>query len=131
MIRSRRGSQAVEFALAVPFLFGIVSSVVDLAEYLNINDALVAAVASGARSGALVEKSSGKDPLVVAHDTATTSWGVSLVRGTPTFGVVYSGQTPDRLLVLSGSVPFDPLFGFLPLPNAITHSSTVLTVIQP
>jgi hypothetical protein len=130
MRRDRRGSQAVEFALIVPFLLGILSSVVDLAEFLNVKDGLVAAVSAGARAGALVEKYQQLDPQQVARDTALTSWDVSGLPDEPTLVVTYLGAKPDRLLVVEGTIPFRPLFGFLPLPEEITYTGAVLMVIQ-
>jgi Flp pilus assembly protein TadG len=130
MRRGRRGSQAVEFALSVPFMLAIVSTVVDLSEFLNRKDALVASVAAGARAGAVVEKYQHLDPREVAVATALTSWDVSGASGTPTLRASYVGTKPDRLVEVSGTVPFEPLFGFLPLPETIGYTGAVLMVIQ-
>lgn len=130
MRRTRRGSQAVEFALSAPFLLGILSTVIDLAEYLNTKDALVAAVAAGARAGALIEEYEHVDPREAAMATALTSWDVSGVSGTPTLAVTYTGTKPDRLIEVTGVVEFEPLFGFLPLPETVSHTGTVLMVMQ-
>lgn len=127
----RRGSQAVEFALAVPVLLTLFSGVVDVSESLMVHDALVAAVGEASRGGSVVDPAAG-DREATALSTATQAWSATERAETPQFTAVIQGAAPDRMLVVTGTVTVQPLIGLVPLPNTLSWSArTRLTVQAP
>jgi Flp pilus assembly protein TadG len=118
--RSRRGSNAVEFALTLPVLCALGAGVIDLGQFLWYANALVSAVSDGARAGSIV------DTKVTSATTTATSvtladWNNQGLGGTPTLKV----SVANNWLTVSGTIDVPPLFGFLPLPTSTTYSSTV------
>ena len=129
--RSRRGSQAIEFALLVPLLLILVSGIVDLGQYMYVADGLVNAVSQGGRQGALADSDDGESASATAMSIASASWTASELPGTLTVTANVSGAAPDALVVVTGTVPFSGFFGFLTLPSTITYTSTVRLMYQP
>lgn len=124
---SRRGSQAVEFALVLPVLTGLVSGVIDLGAYLHRTDALVQAAADGARAGAADED----DPAGRAKTVAQTAWSSMGLPGAPTFDVAEVGSPPTRVVRVSATYSFTPWFGLVPIPETIDYSCAFLLETQP
>ncbi|MBX2797374.1 MAG: pilus assembly protein [Myxococcales bacterium] len=124
----RRGSQAVEFALLLPFLVALVSGVIDLGVYLSRTTALVQASADGARIGAAAED--GDDALATAVRTATAAWTATGVPGEAVFTASLEGSAPQRRVEVDGTLSYDPYFGFVPLPATIRSSSTFRLFVQ-
>jgi Flp pilus assembly protein TadG len=130
-VRSRRGNQAIEFALVVPLLLILVSGIVDLGQYMFVADGLVNAVSQGGRQGALADPDDGEDAAAIATTIANASWAASELPGALTVTAAVSGVEPDALVVVTGSVPFSGFFGFLTLPATISYTSTVRMMYQP
>lgn len=122
----RRGSNIVEFALLVPIIVLLIAGTVDLAVYVMLSDALVSAVGEGARSGAQVE--AGSDPKETALLVAKAAWMNAELPGEVSFELSIDGSAPDQLLVLAGSVPYEPFFGFVGLPKSVDYKATVRLV---
>jgi Flp pilus assembly protein TadG len=129
--RSRRGSQAVEFACSLPILMLFAAGICDLSQYLYVTEGMVAAVASGTRAGAVVGVASTSDPLLVATSTARTSWNTAGLPGTPVFTARYAGSSPDREIVLEGTTDFVAYFGLVPaIPKSLGYTGTMRAVRQ-
>jgi Flp pilus assembly protein TadG len=129
--RSRRGNQAIEFALVVPLLLILISGIVDLGQYMYVADGLVNSIAQGGRQAALADQDDGESPTATATTIANASWAASELPGTLTVTAALSGAAPDQLVVVTGTVPFSGFFGFLTLPSTISYTSTVRLMYQP
>jgi Flp pilus assembly protein TadG len=128
---SRRGNQAIEFAIAAPLLLILLAGIIDLGQYMYVADGLVEAVAQGGRQGALADSDDGEDPVATAVGIASASWAATELPGALTVTAATSGAAPDALIVVNGSVPFSPWFGFLNLPASVGYTSTVRLMYQP
>ena len=115
---TRRGSQAVEFALVLPILLMMISAAVDVGDYLGRNRALVEAAADGARAGA----ADADDPAGVAEATAATAWDAMGSFGTPRFSASIDGQAPQQRVVVSATLPYEPFFGLVPTPETLSYT---------
>lgn len=131
MTGSRRGNQAIEFALLLPLLLILISGIVDLGQYMFVADGLVNAVSQGGRQGALADPDEDEDVVAVATSIANASWAASELPGALTVTAAVNGTEPDALVVITGTVPFSGFFGFLNLPSTITYTSTVRLMYQP
>lgn len=129
MSRTRRGSQAVEFALLLPILVTLFAGMVDFAQYLFLADGVVAAVGEGARAGAAASAS--EDPSALATQVAQTSWANAGLPGTLELNVQFQGSAPDQWIVVGGSVAYAAWFGFIGMPGTVSYTSIVRLVEQP
>lgn len=129
--RRRRGSQAIEFALVLPVLCILGAGVVDLGQYMFLQDGVTAAVAQGARVGALSDAAEGEDPIANAQAAATTAWTTSDMPGTLTVTATLVGSAPDQRIVVDATTPFTSWFGFVTFPANITYRATVRMMYQP
>ena len=124
----RRGSYAIEFGLLLPILLTLASGVVDVGHYLVSADALTAAVADGARAGALTEDLANQ--AAVAEAVAQQNFNAADLPVTATFVSTITPNPPDTQLELVGTVDIDYYFGWLNLPATITYQITIRTAYQ-
>lgn len=108
MRRQRRGSDAIEFALVLPVILLILSGLIDYGVFLQERSAMVSAVRSGARVGAMTDFTNGPEAEAIA--VATNAFTQSGTRGTPVFTAVVSGTVPDQTILVDGTMPFEPMF---------------------
>lgn len=128
---NRRGATAVEFALTLPVLLLLAAAVVDIGQYLYVADGMVAAVAEGARAGALADPDDGEDPILTAKAAADLWWTASEIADPLTVDATIVGVAPDAMLVVTGTIGLNPAFGLLHLPAAATYSHTIRLTYQP
>ncbi len=134
--RSRRGNSAVEFALTLPILVLLLAGVIDLGQFMFLNDALVNAVSQGARAGAMANEDATptpEDPLAIAEEVTEETWAASEVDGVLTVVASTWVDTADGAahVRVTGTVPFTGLFGILTLPASVSYESTVYMMYQP
>jgi hypothetical protein len=122
----RRGSEAIEFALTLPWFLLLLSGVMDFSWYFFTTWRLSASLREGARIGSVTSEAD--DPVGTAEDEAETrgdNYGLTWT-STPTGEVV--DDPPQRRLELSGSVEVQKLIGLVPLPTIA--SSTVVIRLE-
>jgi Flp pilus assembly protein TadG len=129
-ITSRRGAQAVEFALTAPILLLLLAGIIDLGQYMYVADGVVNAVAQGGRLGALADPGKSQNPVTTATNMAQASWAASDLDGTLTVTASNSGVDPDIMIVVVGTAPFNAYFGFLNLPTQVSYTHTVRRMYQ-
>jgi Flp pilus assembly protein TadG len=128
---SRRGSNAIEFALILPVLLILVAGVVDLGQLLYLADATVAAVAEGARAGALADPDDGEIPTAVADVAATQWWTAAEIPASFAVASQVTGAAPDAVLEVRGTVTFNAAFGLIDLPASASYTQTIRLFHQP
>jgi hypothetical protein len=119
--RSRRGANALEFALTLPVFLVFMLGVVDYGYLMMCKALLDASLMEGTREGAITDPALVPNIRVVAQTTAA-----GIVAGVCTgctFNCVDSGAPPARELSCTGSWPITPLVGFVPMPANITSQS--------
>jgi Flp pilus assembly protein TadG len=117
----RRGSQAIEFALALPMLVVLSAGAVDVGQYLYTSERLAAVASDGARAGALADIAEGEDAVYSAMAVTQRAWDTTGLPGTLKIDAFVQGAAPDQEIVVDVTVDADPFFGFIPLhPDAMT-----------
>ena len=128
----RRGATAVEFVLTLPVLLILLAGVVDLGQYLFLSDAVAAAIAEGARAGALANPKKGEDPLAIARAAADQWWTAAEMPVNLTVTATFAGTgAPTERLILRGTTPFGSQLSFLNIPATVAYSHTIRLFHQP
>ena len=128
----RRGATAVEFVLTLPVLLILLAGVVDLGQYLFLSDAVAAAIAEGARAGALANPKKGEDPLAIARAAADQWWTAAEMPVNLTVTATFAGTgAPTERLILRGTTPFGSQLSFLNIPATVAYSHTIRRFHQP
>jgi Flp pilus assembly protein TadG len=126
MKRWKRGSQAVELALALPFLLVASGGAMDVGQYLYLSERVAAVASEGARVGARADTLKNENPVALAQAAASTAWGATEIPGTLSVTAAVTGAVPSQRMVVTATVASNPVFGFLSLvPSATTMSRTV------
>jgi Flp pilus assembly protein TadG len=122
----RRGSQAVEIALALPMIIVLSGGAVDVGQYLYLTERVAAAASEGARAGALADVPQGEDPVAIAEAAAHLAWSGQELPGSLAVNAVVEGAVPSQRVVVSTTLTSEPLFQSLSLlPDTVTVSRTV------
>lgn len=115
---SRRGSNAVEFALLAIPLFGITFASIDYGWYFGVRHVLHNAAYEGARAGSIVAMpSDGGDPPLAATTEAEAAWTSTGMSVTAGFTAVIVGAPPNAAIQVTGNVPSPTLSGLTPIPG--------------
>lgn len=123
---NRRGSQAVELALALPLIVVLSGGAVDVGQYLYLTERVAAAASEGARAGALVDPDAGGSPSAVAVAAAQTAWSGQELPGSLGVDARIEGAVPSQRVVVATTLTNSPLFGSLSfLPDTVTITRTV------
>ncbi len=123
-MRSRRGAQAVEFALALPIMVMLVSGTADLSWYLHLKHGVVNVAGQAARAGAAVNpEDTNLTPSQVAVGVAQDVWLQSYGDNSLNVSAVTSGVAPDQMLTVTATLDFTNrrMIGFVPTPDAVRH----------
>lgn len=122
----RRGSQAVELALALPLIIVLSGGAVDVGQYLYLTERVAAAASEGARAGALANVPMGEDPAAIAEAAAYTAWSGQELPGTLDVNAVVAGAVPSQRVVVATTLTGSPMFAWLSLlPETVTVTRTV------
>jgi hypothetical protein len=114
MRRKRRGANAVEFALTIPYFLLITFIMIDWGWYFGVRAAMEALVSVGCRNAALT------DPMLVDVPAVTQDALGEMLNAIPgaTCGagciieVAEVGEVPGRSLLCKASLPYTPLTNF-------------------
>ena len=122
--RSRRGSNAVEFALILPILITLFAGIVEWGWTLNQQMMVVQAAREGARAGVSTPRDD--DPETAAQARVVQSlndMGLNGSAATVTVSIV--GAYPDELLQVDLALPHEPIIGLVPMPVDLKAALTM------
>lgn len=129
--RTRRGAQAVEFALVLPVVMLIASGVIDYGQYFNRDMEVLTAARDAARSASAMENALGDpSPCALADEVVdehlTPSGLATGAQVTVQVVDVTDGAASDRVVRVDVSVPYTSPFGLFSVsPSAHTSSATM------
>ena len=129
MARRRRGGNAIEFALLLPVLFGLLTGIMDYGWFYGLKFASDSAARQGARVGALTPQ--GEDPNGTALLAATDRWTQLGMPGTPTVVSFRSGAAPLETMVVRVQLNVASLVGFVVGPSTIESTAVQRMEEQP
>src|SRR5262249_1075592 len=128
MIRTkRRGSQAVELALAMPFLLVASGGAMDLGQFLYLSERVAAVAAEGARAGSVADLKK-ENAVTLATAAANTPWAAAGIGGKVGVAAPLPGAVPSQRVVVTASVASHPVFGFLHIPPSATSITRAVRV---
>jgi hypothetical protein len=123
----RRGGQALEFALGLPISLALLAGLTDYHLVMKQRGALSVVARDAARAGSLV-------PLGEPVESEANAQGrraLELAGLDGTVDCVLAGFSPDQEVRCEATSPVTPLFGFVPLPDDLTHAVTMRMEEQP
>lgn len=129
---SRRGSNAIEFALVLPVFVLLLVAIMDFGWLFFIDSTLDQATVVGCRAGSLVDPGSGETNVEEVRRTAELAMEEDLLRsggGECTtdcrFDVSLYGDPPGRSMFCEVERDFVPLIGFVVAPLTLTSTIAV------
>lgn len=120
--RSRRGANAVEFALVMPVLLAVLSGVMDYGWYFHQQILMTSAVRDAVRTGAATPATASNTPEEAAETAVLHALDEAGVALEVTATASRSGAPPDQVLTLTVSAGYDRLVGLVPLPDTLGAS---------
>ena len=132
----RRGSNAIELALILPLILTTVFAAVDYGWYYSQWFTMQTTVSHAARVGATapqddVESSVQNTPELEAEYAADARWASHAHGGSAMFAVSRNVGTLPELITVNGTVPYESLTGWFPMPSTIDITSTMVMQQQP
>ena len=130
----RRAAAAVEFALTLPILMVLLSSILDYGWYFWRRSALTMITADAVRLGVAIPRSSTPGPETMAEIYAQT---MMMDAGVPCPGPDCVMQTTREshggysFLRLQTTLQYEPLVGMVPTPDTVRAFSTMMLEDQP
>lgn len=114
-MRSRRGANALEFALLMPVLVAVFTGIMDYSFAMALREAAMKSARAGARAGATCPQS--QDPDDAAAEAAADQWASIGLGRVPTI-VAFRTGTPPRMTVRV-TVEEVPLVGLVSTPSML------------
>ena len=127
--RSRRGSNAIEFAFIAPLLLGLVGGVMDYSWFFHQSTQFGNAVRSGARAAAV--NPDGQDPISFAEQALNDHLVATGFRGEVFVQASLMGAAPNTLLVVDAWMPYTPMVGLVTMPEGVSAVATLRLEVQP
>ncbi len=122
MLRKRRGSVAIEFALLLPLLLLILGLIVEYGWYFTNWIQLTNAVSAGARAGIKAKEWEGEDPKIYAQSVVVKNFWDPLQ-------LVVTVQDSPRRITVKATYDYTPLMGPFTeslVPDTIKSSATMV-----
>ncbi|MBA2319755.1 MAG: pilus assembly protein [Deltaproteobacteria bacterium] len=122
---SRRGSNAIEFALTLPIFVILLSGMIDFSWYFFTGWRVSSAVREGVRVASLTPLYD--DPVsraTTAVSNAGTAYDVTWASGSPSAQII--GTIPDRGIRVDAEAEVPPLIGILPItPTSVRYEAVM------
>ena len=127
----QRGAAAVEFALVLPLFAALLFGVIEYGWIFYQRFNIAAAVRDGLRQGVTVSQSVTPDPRSVAiSQTQADLTAAGISTGSITVNAQYSGAAPTKVMTVSAVMPYHSLIGFVPVPQNLRYSMTMMLELQ-
>jgi len=132
--RTRRGATAIEFGLLLPVFAAILFGVFDYGWVFYQQANVVAATRESLRVAVTLPQSGTPAP-----DEEVITYARSQLQGmgftttqldAGTMTATYDGSSPNTMLTLAVSVPFQPIIGLVPTPEAVGCTMTMRLELQ-
>ena len=124
---SRRGGNAIEFALVLPVLLALVTGIMDYALVFNVRNVAMAAARAGARTGSVTPQSG--NPESAAADSALRAWREVASEPTPSIVAFRTGS--PQLVTVRVTVDVTHTIGFVMGPQRLQVTAVELMEEQP
>ena len=128
---SRRGSNAIEFALLAPLYTAFMMGIIDYSWMVYQTSSVTAATQAGCRSASMLDPGQNETQMSAVYAAANAKMKSNLVAtGLPCSGGCFQatlavGTYPNRAIRCDLRMPFQSLTGFSPTPNNINSRAVV------
>lgn len=121
----RRGSYAVEFALVLPVLFLLTGGLFEYGRYFDQRIAMVGVVREAVRAASMANPEETDDPTLLARELAEKAIVENGFEGAATVEAELVGEGLHQRIVVSASIPYEPVIGVTPVPARVGYSATM------
>lgn len=122
-----RGIATIEFAVVLGLLCAVLFGIMEYGWMFFQQSNVAAAAREGARAGVVVPPAAQPDAVATAVDRATAVLAQLRVdTNGATIAASYAGALPQRTLTVTVRVPYKQLVGFVPVPQSLGSSMTML-----
>lgn len=129
--RRQKGAAAVEFAIVLALLCTVLFGIMEYGWLFYQQSNVAAAVREGVRMGVTVSPAAMPDAATTAVNRAqAVLTQLSVDTNGATMNGTYGGVLPSRTLTLSVRVPYKKLIGFVPTPQTVGYSMTMMLELQ-
>ncbi len=134
-MQTRRGANAIEFALTLPVFVALVLAVFEFGWMFFMRSTVIHAVRDGCRAGAVIPQLDVPSPESVATDRMSDFLaGVAIdCRGDSDrcgIAITTTGESPYQTMDCSLSISYEPLVGMIPHPETLAARSVVMYEVQ-
>jgi Flp pilus assembly protein TadG len=129
--RSRSGAAAIEFAFTFVVYIVLFFGIIDWGWLFYRRAQVLDAVLVGCREGVTISQSSTPGPTATALasvEDALATWGFDV--NAATISATTEGSSPEEVLVVEASLPFDPPIGWVPTPDTLQAQMSMYLEIQ-
>lgn len=127
----RRGADAIEFALVLPVLFGLMGAIMDYGWYFHRQLALVGIVRDATRAAATAPLDPNLTPEQVAEEKVLLRLDDYGYSGQVAINVATYGQAPAKRLEVAVALPHQSLVGFGLVPHKLVSVYSMRLEDQP
>ncbi len=130
--RSRRGANAVEFALTLPAFVAVLFGIIEFSWMFNQRALVLGAMRTGCRTGAIQHPEAGASPEDAATDAITAGLAARGFRCDErcTVTVIAQGVSPFETITCRVAYDYDGLTGLMPRPDALIAESVQTLEVQ-
>lgn len=114
----RRGSQAVEFAVLLPFVLGVITGIIDYSDYFSRQICMMTAVRNGARAGAAQDQDNNPEDAAIMKVINDLADG-GIVGQVQISATLSDDPFPNQVIIVNASAERVPLIGLVPQPMTI------------
>jgi len=118
--RSRRANSAIEFAMVLPVFLSIGAGIVEYGNFFQQEVDLTQIVREAGREAILRPQHESPGPVEAAQTRIQDALKEKGYTGQAAIRATIDGTAPDQLLVVSASLPYDPLLGMIPSPGHVS-----------
>jgi len=126
---SRRGAEALEFALTLPVLLIILGGLIDFGWFATHQSAVHAAASVGARAGSITEL--GHDPEATAVLAVQRALESAQLEGVEVTAALFELPTSELAIQVEVEAPYSGLWGLVSLPIDYRGSAVMRMNEQP
>jgi len=110
----RRGSEALEFALTLPFLLVILGGIIDFGWFATHQSGVYAAASYGARAGSRTPQD--LNPVATATLSAKRDLADSHLANATVHAAMITLPTGEQAIEVEVEAPYSGIWGFIPFP---------------
>jgi len=135
MKHTKRGANAIEFALTLPVFVALVLAVFEFGWMFFMRSTVIHAVRDGCRAGAVIPQSDVPSPESVATSRMSdflAGYAVDCRTDSERCGIsiTTTGESPYQTMDCSLSIAYEPLVGLIPHPDQLGGRSVVMYEVQ-